>query len=131
FWECVEPRKVDSRCPYCNPAVLPFFIDDNCTIPFINLGVGYEYWWPETEIEINNFGISAISAVTKTGGIPSTVPSITSLSSRDLAEGIDSTLKENELREYLEKLSRAEASLTNRLKFEKGFNSVNSLLANL
>lgn len=63
FWECMEPKLVQFGCEYCEPPIWPGYIDPDCKIPFYNLGMVFEYWWPELEIETNNFGISAINPV--------------------------------------------------------------------
>ncbi|MDR2337525.1 MAG: hypothetical protein LBE20_02620, partial [Deltaproteobacteria bacterium] len=60
FYDCFEPRIIEKRCDYCNPKIVhPDY--QNC-LPILNTGERWEYWWPEFEIEINNFGISAFKA---------------------------------------------------------------------
>ena len=61
FFECFEPRIIENKCEYCIHSTSTVYPDsENCT-PRPNLGEKWEFWWPEFEIEINAFGISAFS----------------------------------------------------------------------
>ena len=58
FHECFEPRLKKQSCEYCQPKIVyPF---DDCK-PRKNPGEIWEYWWPEWEVDVNNFGISAVN----------------------------------------------------------------------
>ncbi|MCC6932532.1 MAG: hypothetical protein IT292_04670 [Deltaproteobacteria bacterium] len=58
FHECFEPRLKRQNCEYCQPKIVyPF----NDCMPRRNPGEIWEYWWPEWEIDVNNFGVSAVN----------------------------------------------------------------------
>lgn len=59
FLECFEPRLVFPTCPFCWP---PSLRPNYCSSKR-NLGYIWEYWWPEWEVETNNFGIAAFNPI--------------------------------------------------------------------
>ena len=60
--EKIYGKKGTPRCPYCWPKILRPEKKEDGTCPLrTNHGEVWEYWWPEYEIEVNDFGISAIN----------------------------------------------------------------------
>lgn len=95
FLECMQPQIVMPGCPYCIPAAMGGYIDDGCSIPYVNPGVIYEFWWPEAEIEINNFGLAAYNPLREGRA---------DLLRKVLAERIHTQFKIQYLEPYLAKL---------------------------
>ncbi len=113
FFECMEPRLVKRRCEYCEPPFWPGFIDPYCHIPFDNRGTVIEYWWPTYEVEINNFGISAINPVDA---------GYARLARDKLLENLKKYMEgdlKDDLREYAEELGFGDPE-----KFEREYESV-------
>lgn len=96
FYDCMQPDMILPFCPYCIPAMLPdIYLDDECEKPYVNPGMVFEYWWPEAEIEINNFAISDVNPVTK-GKV--------AYARTLLEQGIENLFKTKDLQPYLTRL---------------------------
>lgn len=67
FMKCFEPRLIKGTCDFCKPASYRKFISEASCPKQRNTGEVWEYWWPEAEVELNAFGISAIN--TKLAGV--------------------------------------------------------------
>lgn len=61
FNDCFQPQIVKPYCEYCPPVAgyLDWESPFTCKDPFVNMGFVAEYWWPELEVEVNQFGIYA------------------------------------------------------------------------
>lgn len=64
FMQCFEPRLVKGFCSHCYP---PMICPDSTCSNYCgcqpNTGYVWEYWWPEIEVETNNYGIAAFNPV--------------------------------------------------------------------
>lgn len=63
FGDCMEPRLISPYCPMCWPTRIR--VDGSVTScpTKDNSGEIWEYWWPEYEVEINQFGVASINVI--------------------------------------------------------------------
>ncbi|MCB0358791.1 MAG: hypothetical protein KDD44_04125 [Bdellovibrionales bacterium] len=63
FMECMQPQLILPICLWCMPPSARFDGSWSSCPYRNNLGYVFEYWWPENEIEINNYGVSAFNPI--------------------------------------------------------------------
>jgi|GEM_PF-5633865 len=60
FTEIFSPMRVSNSCPFCYKPELRIWLSESECPVVDNQGEIWEYWWPEGEVEIHNFGISFV-----------------------------------------------------------------------